>query len=253
MKDLRVGAMYYHRTNRNDIGARNAAVPPEAYTPVTLANPLGGTVTIYNLNREFVGRQANVRDNIDLLDTDYNGIEITAAKRFTKRWQMLFGFTAGKNEGGVSLGEFNDPNNLVNQQGIVGNDATYQFKLSGTYLVPIVDVAVSGSFLRNTGYPRHFVYEVTPTILSGLTRSSQNVRINRRGDERLPSVLLLDLRIARPIQFANGRTFQPQIDIFNVTNNDAIVDMVNTIGSRFGFPSEILAPRIFRVGFSVTF
>lgn len=161
MPNLRVGVMYYHRTNRRDIGNRNAAVPPTAYTAVQVPNPLGGNITIYNLDRAYLGRQDLVRDNIDLLDADYNGVEVTAAKRFSDRWQMLFGFTAGKNEGGQSFGEFNDPNNQVNQQGIVGNDATYQFKLAGTYQVPMADVAISGNLLRNTGYPRQFTYSVT--------------------------------------------------------------------------------------------
>jgi len=253
LPDLRLGVMYYHRTNRNDIGSFNEAVPTAAYSPVEVANPLGGTTTIYNLNSTFVGKQDNVRKNTDLLDSDYNGIEVTAVKRFSRRWQMLFGFTAGKNEGGLSFGDLNDPNNLVNQQGIVGNDAVYQVKLSGSYLVPVIDMAISGSLVRNTGYPRQFTYQVTRAISPGLTRSAQTVRVNERGAERLPSVTLLDLRFSRPIRFADGRIFEPQIDLFNVTNNDVIVGIVDSIGPRLGFPTEILAPRILRVGFVLKF
>ena len=33
IKDMRVGVMYYHRTNRDQIGTRNTAVPASAYTP----------------------------------------------------------------------------------------------------------------------------------------------------------------------------------------------------------------------------
>ena len=251
MPNLRVGVMYYHRTNRRDTGNRNAAVPPTAYTAVQVPNPLGGNITIYNLDRAYVGRQDLVRDNIDLLDADYNGVEVTATKRFSDRWQMLFGFTAGKNEGGQSFGEFNDPNNLVNQQGIVGNDATYQFKLAGTYLMPKTDIAVSGSLLRNTGYPRQFTYSVTRSVYSGLTRSSQTIRVDERGVERRPGVTLVDLRISRPFKLANGRSIEPQLDIFNIANNDVLVNMVDAVGPRLGYPSEILAPRIVRFGFAL--
>ena len=253
LKDVRVGAMYYHRTNRDIVANRNMAVPSTAYAPVDVPNPLGGAITIYNLNPSFVGKQETVRDDEPLLDTVYDGIEVTASKRFSNRWQMLLGFTAGLNDGGQSFGEFNDPNNLINQQGIVGNDATYQLKLSGTWLVPKADIAVSGSLVRNTGYPRQSAYSVTRAIYPGLTRSSQTVRLDERGDLRRPTVVMLDLRFSRPIPVNHGMTIEPQVDVFNVTNNDVIVNMVDTIGSRYGYPSEILAPRIFRVGLAVKF
>ncbi len=253
VRDLRLGVMYYHRTNRKIVGARNAAVPSSAYTAVQVTSPLGGTATAYNLDRAYVGKQDNVRENIDLLDTDYDGLEITAVKRFTHRWQMLLGYTLGRNEGGIDFGEFNDPNNLDFQQGIVGNDATHQLKLSGTVLVPRVEVAISGSLVRNTGYPRQFTYQVTRTQMPTLTRSAQTIRVNERGDERLPAVTLLDLRFSRPIRLPGGRLFEPQVDIFNATNADTIARIVDAVGPRLGFPTEILAPRIVRVGFSFSF
>ena len=40
-KDMRVGAMFDHRTNRNQIGLRNIAVPTSAYTAVTVTVPNG--------------------------------------------------------------------------------------------------------------------------------------------------------------------------------------------------------------------
>lgn len=253
VRDLRIGAMYYHRTNRGNVGARNVAVPPDAYAPLEVVNPLGGTATVYNLDRAYLGRQDSVRQNIDLLDTDYDGIEITAVKRFTNRWQLLLGYTLGRNKGGIAFGEFNDPNNLELQQGIVGNDATHQLKLSGTYLLPRVEVAISSSLVRSTGYPRQFTYQITRAQVPTLTRSAQTIRVNERGDERLPAVTLLDLRFSRPIRLPGGRLFEPQVDLFNATNADTIARIVDAVGPRLGFPTEILAPRILRVGFSLSF
>lgn len=252
VRDLRLGVMYYHRTNRKNVSARNLAVPLAAYTAIPITNPLG-TSTVYNLDPTFVGKQDNVRETIDLLDTNYDGLEITAVKRFTNRWQLLLGYTLGRNKGGIDFGEFNDPNNLELQQGIVGNDATHQLKLSGTYLVPRVEIAVSGSLVRNTGYPRQFTYQVTRADVPTLTRSAQTIRVNERGDERLPAVTLIDLRFSRPIHLPKGRLFEPQVDIFNVTNADTIARIVDAVGPRLGFPTEILAPRIVRIGFSLMF
>lgn len=251
LRDVRLGLMYYRRTNRSNVGNRNAAVPSTAYTPVTVPNPQGGTITIYNLNPSFVGRQDNVRTNIPELDSDYNGIEFTATKRFADRWMMLLGYTFGKNKGGETIGEFNDPNNLVNQRGITGDDATHQFKLAGSYVIPRAEVSVSTSFVRNTGYPRQYTYQVTRAVVPNLTRSAQTVRTIPRGDDRLPTVTLLDLRFSRSFRFGRSFMIEPQLDIFNVTNDDTIVRIVDAIGPRFSFPTEILAPRIVRVGFAM--
>ncbi len=253
IRDLRLGVMYYHRTNRKNTGATNVAVPRSAYRPVQVTNPLGGTATIHNLDSAFLGKQDSVRDNIELLDTDYDGLEITAVKRFSRRWQMLLGYTLGRNEGGFDNGDFNDPNNLEFQQGIVGNDATHQLKVSGTVVIPRVELGISSSLVRSTGYPRQFTYQVTRALVPGLTRSAQTVRVNERGDVRLPNVTLLDVRFSRTFRLGGNRTFEPQIDIFNATNADTIARTVDAIGPRLGFPTEILAPRIVRVGFSIMF
>ena len=112
MNDMRVGAMFYYRTNRDQIGLRNTAVPTSAYTPFTvtvpngpggtLTNPKPTTATVYNLQPAFNGLQNNVLDNQPYLDTAYNGVEFTANKRFSHRWQMVAGLTIGKNTGGLN-------------------------------------------------------------------------------------------------------------------------------------------------------
>jgi hypothetical protein len=90
-------------------------------------------------------------------------------------------------------------------------------------------------------------------VVPTLTRSAQTIRLNRRGDERLPRVTLVDLRLSRSFNLPGDRRIEPQVDLFNVTNADTIVNMVNAVGPRLGYPGEILAPRIIRVGFVVKF
>src|SRR5581483_6706499 len=108
VRDMRVGVMYYHRTNRDQVGTRNLAAPSTAYAPFTISVPYGPngamTQTVYNLLPAFNGLQNNLLDNDPYLDTNYNGIELTAAKRLSHHWQMTAGFTAGKNTGGMKQG-----------------------------------------------------------------------------------------------------------------------------------------------------
>jgi hypothetical protein len=267
MKDMRVGVMYYHRTNRDQIGVRNLAVPTTAYTPVTVAVPgtANGsstpvtTATVYNLNPAYLGLQNNVVDNQPYLDTNYNGVEFTANKRFSNRWQMVAGLTVGRNKGGLNTSggqsatvDLNDPNNTLFQNGIVGNDSKVAFRLSGSYRAPL-DIQIAGSLVSNGGFPYVSTFAVTRGLVPTLTRSSQTVLLTARGDERLPTVTLVDLRLSRAFKFAGNRQFVPQVDLYNLGNADTIVNLNGAVGGSYLTPTEIVAPRIIRVGFSINF
>jgi hypothetical protein len=256
-RDIRVGAMYYYRTNRKLIGSRNAAAPRSAYTEQSIAVPgppagPGGTITFYNLLPAFNGLQDNVFDNQDALDTTYHGVELSASKRLSDRWQLLAGVTFGKNEGGVLTGDLNDPNNELNfPQGIEGTDSAYALRVSGTYLAPY-DINVSGSFVMNDGYPYQSVFGVTRTAFPSLTRSTQNVRLTERGVERLPDVAMIDLRFSRTFRLG-GRRLTPLLEVFNLTNADTIVGYNANVGTSYLLPTEILSPRLVRFGVMVDF
>jgi hypothetical protein len=259
MRDVRFGVMFYYRTNRDQLGVRNTAVPASAYTPFTVTvpnTPAGAaTVTVYNLASNLASAQNNIRDNEPCLDTDYKGIEFTASKRFSNRWQMVAGLSIGKNEGGLAQGtDLNDPNVTLYDRGIIGLDSTVGFRLSGSYLMP-GDISVAGSLVSNTGYPFVSTYQVTRASVTPavtLTRASQTVPLSRRGDERLPNVTLLDLRLSRAFRFGS-RSITPQLDIFNIANAATVMAQNAALGNTYRAASEILAPRIIRLGFSLDF
>ena len=270
MRDMRVGAMFYYRTNRKQIGTRNVAIPASAYTSTTVAVPNGpggtltaprpATSTIYVVNPLLFGRQDNVVDNESYLGTEYKGVEFTANKRFSRRWQMVAGFTVGQNTGGLntaaasgqsSTADLNNPNNTLYSDGVVGNDSKYAFRLSGSYRAPY-DVQVAGSLISNTGYPYVSQYTVTRTALPALS-ANQNVFLSQRGDERLPSTTLVDLRFSRTFNLGQGRRVAPQFDIYNLTNAYTVQSLANSVGSTYLRPTSIVAPRIMRVGVSVNF
>jgi carboxypeptidase family protein len=278
-RDMRVGVMYYHRTNRKQIGLRNLAAPPSAYTAFQVAVPNGPggtrtspkptTVTVYNLKPEFNGKQDNVIDNQPYLDTTYDGVEFTAQKRLSHNWQMTAGLTIGKNVGGLnderagqsgqSLGngrDLNDPNFTLYNEGIVGNDSKVAFRLSGIYHAPW-DIIAAGSLVANGGYPFISTYSVSRAAASAvgvaLTRGSQTVVLSQRGDERLDTVALVDLRLSRAFRFPGGRRIEPQLDIFNLTNS-AVADATTVgVGNSYLYPSSIVSPRIMKIGLAVSF
>jgi hypothetical protein len=260
VKDVRVGAMYYHRTNRKAVGFRNSRVPSSVYTPVTVNVPSGatgpgGTVTFYNLDTNFFGLNENVYDNESTFDSDYNGVELTANKRMSNNWQMLLGLTLGKNNGGVitTASDLNDPNFAQNfPDGIVGDDSKYALRVAGSYILPY-GITASGSWIWNQGYPYQSTYTITRAIYPALVRASQVVRLAERGDERLQDVAMVDLRFSKSFSMGGKYRISPTVDIFNVTNSGTVVRLTPGVGSSYLAPAEILAPRVVKIGISATF
>jgi hypothetical protein len=266
---VRVGAMFYYRTNRDQFGQRNEAVPAGTYTEHTVnipngpgggpgnTNPQPTTAKVFNLRSDLVSAQDLVRFNADYLDTEYKGIEFTATKRFTQKWQMQAGFTIGKNEGGVAGGnDLNDPNNTQFPTGIIGNDSETALRLSGSYELPW-QINLAGSMIANNGYPYTTTFNLTRALAAQqgitLTRASQTITLSERGDERYDNVTMVDLRLSRRFRFGGNRSFQPEISIFNIGNADTAVSHTTGIGGNYLVPTEILSPRIMRIGFSLLF
>jgi hypothetical protein len=261
--------MFYYRTNRDQLGDRNTAVPTSAYTAHTVIIPNGPgggpgntnlqptTATVYNLPAALASASAVVRSNDSYLDTDYKGVEFTATKRFTQRWQMQAGFTIGRNRGGLTSagGDLNDPNTTVYPRGIIGNDSETALRISGSYELPW-RINFAGSMLANNGYPYVSTYSLTraAAALQGitLTRASQTIALSQRGDERLPNVTMVDLRFSRNFRFGS-RSFQPMVDIFNIANSDTRDNQNSAVGANYRIPTSILSPRIIRIGFALNF
>jgi hypothetical protein len=63
---------------------------------------------------------------------------------------------------------------------------------------------------------------------------------------------MVDLRLSRTFRFG-GRSIQPYADFFNIGNADTRVTHTVAVGGNYLVPTEILAPRIVRVGFSLNF
>jgi hypothetical protein len=184
---------------------------------------------------------------------------LTASKRFTSRWQMVAGLTFGKNEGGVTnvpnVNDLNDPNVTMFPNGVLGNDSETAFRLSGSYQLPYA-ITLAGSLVANGGYPYQSTYQITRAFAAtqgvALTRATQTIALSPRGDERYPSVVLVDLRVDRAFRFGS-RSIRPYADFYNISNADTIVRHNIGVGATYLGPAEIIAPRIIRVGFSLNF
>jgi len=256
-----VSAVYYRRNLRNLYGQTNTAVPVSEYSPVTIANPLTGSpLTVYNQSASTRGLVAFLVSNYDELNSQYDGLELKADKRFANNATVFGGVTIGHRLGsirnavpspGTLANDLNNPNVLINSYGYVDNDSTYQLKIAGTYPMP-GGVRFSGALQSTTGLPLQRVLTVTTALVPGLTQVTQAVDLVERGSVRLERMNLLDLRFERG--FKLGRVeLSPVADIYNVLNSNVSTSEVTAVGGSLGRPSAILDGRFMRLGAKLNF
>jgi Carboxypeptidase regulatory-like domain/TonB dependent receptor len=282
-RDLRVAVTYYYRTKKNMIGIENTAVSVSDYSPVTtllddnkvpqpITNGLTGQpITLFNLDPAKQTAFNFVVTNIPKLnDNAYHGIEFTAVKRLSNKWQLLSGFTIQRQKGVYGRGfsdqatsdNFTDPNNDINRNNnYLNSDATYIFKLDSSYELPW-KIGTSVNFQHYTGLPIQPVEifgGTTPDGTSrGLTQGSETVILQPAGIKRLPSANVLNLRLSREFVLNDRWHMIPTIDFFNVTNSQTAVGENNFLdpnpaNNTYLKPFLTIDPFVTRFGLRFTF
>src|SRR5256885_4478472 len=191
------------------IGLENTAVQTSDYAPVTTiaGQPIingvtGKPLTLFSFQPSDptkYGQFNFVVTNIPKLDDNtYHGLEFTAVKRLSSKWQLLSGFTIQRQKGVFGRGfsdqatsdNFTDPNNDINRNNnYLNSDATYIFKVDSSYELPF-RIGTSVNFQHYTGLPIQPV-EIFG-INGGLTQGTATVILQPAGITRLPSVNMLN-------------------------------------------------------------
>jgi hypothetical protein len=176
----------------------------------------------------------------------------------SNNFMLLAGFTIQSQKGVYGNGSadealsdnFNDPNLNINRQNNVLNmDATYVFKVDGTYNLPWKFTS-SVNFQHYTGFP------IRPTeTFSGpeLGQATETVALLPAGQVRYPSVNLLNIRIAREFLIRDRFRLEPIVDLFNITNAQTVVSENSAFGSAYLEPSNTVNPFLARIGLKVSF
>jgi hypothetical protein len=231
-----------------------------SYIPlqVTEANS-GAHVTVYNQSPALKGKFDVLWANDPAEDTTYNGGDVTLNKRFSSGWSLLGGFTINRTTGdtqaatvastGQPAGDLNNPN-LTFRSGLVGDDSTYSFRLSGVYQLPYL-IFVSGTMQYYTGFPEFTTVSVGNNTVS-LTQGTTVVSTASRGDTRLPAVRSIDMTIRRSFKFGS-KSIEPRLDLFNLTNAATILARTTQLGPTYGQASSIQRGLLIKAGFDISF
>ncbi len=245
---------YTHRQTRRNLGQRNAAVPENTYTAISVAEPTSGrTVTVYNQSPALAGRNQTVWDNEEILDSNYNGGDVTVNKRMSNGWSLMAGASFGKSIGEVVGGDLNNPNSKDFRRGLLGNDVPWSYRLSGVYDLPYNIATMSGTLQYYKGVPEFTSVLIgAGTVPGGLTQVTQTLFVEDRGTVRLPNVFSLDISLRKPIRYRNS-SFEPRLDFYNLTNESTVTNWLTQLGATYHRASTLQAGRMIKAGFNFEF
>jgi len=262
MKTTTLRFNYVRKLERNRMKLQNTAIPFEAYNiPVAFTDrgrDLASTaddrvLTLYSLDRAYVGRRADVLMNDPLFTADYETYNVEVVKRLSGKSQVLTGFDISHYDtwgfqSAISqdiatdtsaFGVPQDPNRLT-----YNNRQDYwhwQYKFLGSYELPW-GISSSASIRLTKGEPYGRTLNTT-----GLTQGTVNLTVEPIGTFFYDTVRLLDLRLSKSVIVA-GTKLEGLLDIFNVSNSPAILSANNQTGASFGNVLTTVNPRIVRLG-----
>jgi hypothetical protein len=267
---LRLSANFTYRRERDLYDSEDVGVPASAYRQIGVAD-IGrdglantgdeATLFLWDQDPATLGRNRFVITNSDALNREYRGLEVTATKRLSDRWQLVGGYTLSRAVAhAVSIAS---PNNLVNSRGAAEFDRTHIFKITGSYVLPR-DVWLSGNLRTQSGAP------VARTATYRLTQGNVTVNAETPDSMRLDALTTIDVRVAKTFQLGENRDIEVLLDAYNLANASTawtVRTLTGRINVREGgdpsgalinqqqylSPTAILAPRVVRFGVAYRF
>jgi hypothetical protein len=199
----------------------------------------------------------------------YLGFELAATKRLSNRWMARFGFSTNDHrEYFDSPAGMTDPTPtptnpnkdgglVVRQSGGSGKSGIfqvlprYQFIATGLYQAPW-GINLAANMVNRQGFAMQYNRTQVATN-DPLARNKTVFLLENAGDERLPAVTSLDLRVGKEFSFQRAR-FNIDVDIFNALNTSTVLGRQYDLRvSTADNVLEIMNPRVLRLGLRFNF
>jgi hypothetical protein len=255
-KNMSVSGSFTYNKFNDLLAQTDLALPDSAYSiPSTMADPLTGqTVNYWSLGPDF----RVVRNNIVLNQFSdnwyrYKGVDLAFDRRFDGRWMLRASATFQRNYGRV--GGYLDRNDRnIFSYGETGLVPHAMARVMGSYMFPLqINFAVS--FRSTSGMNSFDGTSAMARVVRArdvTTGSFYNVRIEENGSFRQDPSNVLDFRLSKAVKFGRHR-FEGILDLFNVMNANTILQTGLVTGSTFNVPTQVLAPRLARLGVKYEF
>ena len=287
---------YFRRSFGNFYTANNRNTTTADYTPFSIPIPAdprlpgggGGSVSgLYNLVPSKLGQEdlySQLTENFGEMTENWHGIDVNVNARLRNGLTVQGGTSTGRRlqdncDVRAALPETYSwqstqavqTTRVINSTGALANPwcrvvepFLTSFRGLATYVIPKIDVNVSGTWRSDPGPEQRADYVVTNAIAQpslGRPLSSGNVTVNLVEPGTLYGARLnnFDMRVAKILRFGATRA-QVGFDIYNLLNTD-VATMYNngysaptaTRGSIWLVPSQIQPARYVRVNLQLDF
>lgn len=303
VKDLSFSATFIHKRTGNilvQFPINSATGLPFEYERVPYTTHNGANVDLYSIvlkdyNGDGVANGADIDwisqntdyeiINLQAIDgkspeRTYDGLQFAVTKRFSNRMQMLGSFLYSTSNGPANRNNFQDWNiegpmimdtgwfrslnaSINNMEGPLPFTPKYEFKLSGSYMIPKIETDFGVRLRYASGRPYWFLEEI-PIIASynfdspppgGVIDPDGSpiiVGVDPNHPEILPSSTVFDLRFSKTFGFAGSQSVIVDLDCFNIFNNNSVTNA--NYDTQPGLVTAVTAPsRKFRLGLSYQF
>jgi TonB dependent receptor-like, beta-barrel len=259
--NLGVRAMYIDRTLIGYFSGTgpNVLRPYDVYNiPIPRRDPgpdgvLGNAddaspVTFYDYSAAYRGAAFVSTQLTNTAQNDrYRSMEFTLTRRTSGRWSAQASYFITKNHRLIQQ-TVNSPNDEFFPW-----DDTWNWAgtITGTYRLPY-DIAISG-FLQSKsglyGQRTNLFRQVDPDGGTPIAQlSTVTLRLEPYGSRQLAAQNILSLRSSKEFSIGGGRRIAAEFDVYNVLNSNAPLSATFASGPTFGYVTNVLPPRIARMG-----
>jgi hypothetical protein len=158
--------------------------------------------------------------------------------------------------GGIGFGAsaFLNPNQRINNTSGPGFfDRTHAFKVGGSYDIAKIGVTLAATAKVQSGTPFARILTLSSDAAGEpFTQGPITFFAEPRDANRFPTLKTMDLRISKFFHVQQHR-LEVIGDFFNLFNTNVITGVNPNSGSNFNEPTDILGPRVFRLGGRWTF
>ena len=273
MNDLGIRVGYVWKKDKNGWQQVNTLRPLSAFNvPVTVIDPGpdgnaattadNGTISFLNLDNTGRG-SSQLTTNIDGYEGTYKTFEVSANKRYSRRWSMNasisytrtreFGNNYFNNRFGTAISNFSffgsypsTPNEHTENE-----FSNWNMKVSGTVGAGW-DIRVTPVLKAQSGAPYGRYISVGACSATVTTNCSnygpQLVLVEPIGTRRQDNVVVFDFRVEKQLTFAARGKVGLFFDVFNTFNSDTAVNINWRSGAAFEKATTVLGPRIAKFG-----
>jgi len=227
----------------------NVGRPYEVWTvPVVLRDPFDGQpATIYTYPSSYAGAAFNQNKVLNAASDrfdDYHSFELTMNKRFSKRWNMSSSYWLTQTHQWIRA----TPTSPNDDRFPINDTWAWEARADANYRFPW-DINTSVNVRAASGAKGQRTQTFTD---SRLLQGTVTLRMEEFGAQHGPLVPVTSFRVAKKFRASDRYAVDVNFSVFNLINSSAPV-AISYLSGTFGRITDILAPRVARIGLQFSF